>query len=255
MQGDALLLHVRRVLSFANARPIKAPLIRAGLGETFTREIWSETPGGRVGQPVVHPLDQDAIFETAVRSYFDPDFAAKGLHFAMEWFAMPAGYTEMRLLHAFTALENLTNVNLPETEGLLLPPRRFAVLAKRMRAALDGEVRGDGETAFRAGLAAKMQDLNRRPLADKIVRLSEVWAAPMRGLDLSGLAAAVQARNTIVHQGRYYADAEDRAAQVDLWRHITLVREIVARLVLTALHYEGSYMIWDGEQRNGRFPP
>jgi hypothetical protein len=255
LEADKLLLHVRRVMSFAGARPIKAPVIEAGIEATFRQEIWSESTGGMTGHPVVHYLDQDAMFKAAIASYFDAPIKAKNLFFAMEWFAMPASYTEMRLVHAMTALENLVDYNLADEEKFYLPDARFNKLSKAMRAGLAGKIQADGEAAFRQALSAKMMDLNRKPIFEKTQILINRWGVPMAGLSLDDFGDAISARNRIIHRGHYYDDETARSQTRNLWDYVLTVRELVARMILTTLGYRGSYLSFLKGQTSGIFPP
>jgi hypothetical protein len=254
-EAELLLLHVRQIMSFAMAQVIKVPLIQMGADGYFEQTIWSETDGGRVGQPLIHYLDQTAMFETAVSSFFDPAIPAKGLSFAMEWFAMPARYTEMRLLHALTALENLVEENLGEEDSFFLREGRFETLSKAMRRALDSLIEGEAEGVFRRGLASKMRDLNRRTLFEKAMLLVERWGVSLESFVPADLKAAIKARDLIVHRGRYYEDAAGSPEQPSLWDHILIVRELVARMIFTALGFKGSYLCFIGGQHTRTWPP
>ena len=84
----------------------------------------------------------------------------------------------------------------------------------------------------------KLEDLNRRPLKDKILLLALRWDVPMDGVSQEALAAAKRALDYILHRGRY---EPPEGSESDLIDHARLARELVVRFVLAALEFEGTY--------------
>lgn len=257
-QASRLFEHVRHILSFAESRTIKAPLRQTWIGDHYSAVCSSQTKVAGKEMQVFHHLNLQPIFEIAIASFFNPPIAAKKLFFAIEWFAMRATYSETRLLNAMTALENLTNANLLDTDKLMLCEKRFDKIAKGMRQAFSPET--PEETVFRNSLASKMQDLNRRPLKDKVEILAQRWNVPLYDLPVDAIGAAITARNAVVHRGHYYDDDEDQdedaAAKRNLWGHILVTREVAVRFILTALGYKGRYISFlGGAHHDADFPP
>lgn len=245
--------HVRHIMSFAASRHIKAPTTQTWMDQTFKTEVISQTSSRDSGMRVIHFLDLEPVFETAVASFFAPPVAAKKLYFAIEWFAMHASYSETRLLNAMTALENLTNANLEKNEKAFLPAKRFRSVAEMMHQAVPIPA-CDEEIAFRASLCTKMQDLNRRPLLEKITVLAKRWNVPLDDLPPDSLQGAISARNKVVHRGHYY-DETEREKQESLWAHVVVIREIVARMVFAALGFRGRYLSRLGGSCHDAFYP
>lgn len=75
------------------------------------------------GMRVIHFLDQQPFFEAAVKSFFEPPIRVKNLFFAIEWFSMNPSYSEVRLVNAMTALENLVDSNLADHDALIQSPK------------------------------------------------------------------------------------------------------------------------------------
>jgi hypothetical protein len=75
----------------------------------------------------------------------------------------------------------------------------------------------------------------------------------MDGISDESIKAAKQARDRVVHRGQYYEDAKEDEA--DLWTHVTVVREIVTRFLLTAIGYKGRYFSYIGGCHDAVFPP
>lgn len=252
---DEFLEYLRRLMSFGAGRDLKAPLLQVWEASGWTLTVRSQTPGGTTSQPTIHFLDQQPFFAAAVAAFFSPPAPVKHLLFAVEWFTMAAGYTEVRLIHAMTALENLTNANLPAQDAHFLAPKAFDRLARAMRADTAESDDDAALAAFRDALPAKMADLNRRPLHDKIGRLLELWSVPTSDLPEDGLELAIKARNAIVHRGHYYPAGPDAGAERDLWRHVILTRELITRIVMTVVGYQGPRIGWIGGYHLTSYPP
>tara|TARA_R110002124_G_scaffold99960_3_gene246307 strand:+ start:10568 stop:11920 length:1353 start_codon:yes stop_codon:yes gene_type:complete len=256
-QAEALALHLLSCMSLAASRNLKGLVQETWDGGTMEETFYANTDRRGTGQPVVHPMMRQSFFDCAVRAHSQPPVGAKNLSYAIEWFAMDAGYTELRLLHAMTALENLADLNLSPAETRMLPRKRFEVIAKAMRdAARAASVDAENAADFIKALPGRMEDLNRRSLADKILLLGERWGVPLADLlQGDGLPRAIRARNVIVHRGWYYEPANDTPESRDLWDHVRLMREIVVRFVFVALGYQGQYLVYGGSVRQAAFPP
>jgi hypothetical protein len=106
---------------------------------------------------------------------------------------------------------------------------------------------------FVVELNERLADLNRRSIFQKIKTLSERWSVPLDGICDEEIRAAKRARDLIVHRGHYYE--EENEEREDLWGHVTIIREIVVRFLLTAIGYKGSYLSYHGGYHDADFPP
>lgn len=105
-------------------------------------------------------------------------------------------------------------------------------------------------------LNEKLPELNRRSFINKIYRLADRWSVPLVEISREEVSAAIQARNSIVHRGHYYDDGErSNDDLIELWDHVTHVRELVVRFLLTAVGYRGPYISYVGGFHNAQFPP
>ena len=255
-ETEKLLEHIRRIMSLAASCLLRAPVFEFFCGDDVEVLTWSQTP--QEGSPlrIVHFLAQEAIFKAAVTSFFDPPVAAKNLFFAIEWFGMDAGYTEVRLVAAMTALENLIDANAQDEEALIQPRKDFdktrRALRKVIRACLEKWSPSDGDSLLKE-LNEKLVDLNRRPLLAKLDLLGKRWGVPLEDISQANVQAAKNARDRIVHRGQYYEEAKE--TDDDLWTHVMVVREIAARFLLTAIGYEGRYVSYMGGYHDADFPP
>jgi hypothetical protein len=254
-KADRLAEHVRDIMSLASSSVLRVPLIAFYDGDTLTVTAWSQGRAASSAFPIFHFLDLDPIFKTAVRSFFDPPIAVNRLSFAIEWFAMDAIYNEIRLVAAMTALENLIDSNVTESEGLILPKKAFdrtrKVLLNIVRACVAKWATGNEEVL--SEINETLAGLNRRSMLRKLKLLAQRWNVPLHGISDESMRAAKNARDRVVHRGQYYEDAAESDA--DLWTHVTVIREIAVRFLLTAIGFEGRYYSYIGGYHDAVLPP
>jgi len=258
-QADRLLEHIRRVMSFASATVLKGPIIEFFAGDDLKVVALSQTRQASAPFRIFHYLNQQPVFDSAVTSFFSPPFEVKNLFFAIEWFAMEATYNEVHLVNAMTALENLVESNLGDSAALIRPKKEFDKTRKVLRIVLRqcidkwsiDEARNAEESVQE--LNERLADLNRRSIFQKLMILAERWSVPLDGIDKDKIKAAKQARDRIVHRGHYYEHGKEGSGE--LWEHVTVVREIVVRFLLTAIGYRGSYFSYIGGCHDAQFPP
>jgi hypothetical protein len=257
-RSERLLDHIRKVMSLAAATMLKAPIRFFVHDGKWEIHALSQSQQQRASLRVVHDLDQEKIFDTAVQTFFRPVISANNITFAIEWLAMDAAYNETRLINAMTALENLLNSNLSESEQLYQSPRVFEKIRREIRRftleCMDRLAPG-GSVPGPEVLSAKLNDLNRKPLIDKIYLLAKHWSVPIEDLDRQNISSSIAARNKIVHRGQYYDnDGRSNDSLTDLWDHAMLIRELVARFILTSYGYVGPYCTYVGGFKNVKFP-
>lgn len=253
-EADNLLNHIRRVMSFAASIHLKSPVQEFTVGEVKEITVYSQDTQHPATMRTFHILELDAIFEAAVSSFFDPPVEARDLFFAFEWFAMPSTYNEVRLVNAMTTLESLVASNVKEEEALVQPPKDFEksrrVLRGVIRQCLEKWPAEDADAALQE-LNEKLGDLNRRSFRRKLYILAGRWGVPLDDISESGVSAAIRARNAVVHSGHHYAVNDDER----LWEHMTVVREVAVRFLLTALGFRGQYVSHLGGFHHATFPP
>lgn len=258
-EADNLLEHIRRIMSFATAAALKAPVVEFYAGDIVKIIVLSQSRTTSAPMRIFHHLDQQPIFDAAVNYFFNPPIKVNNLFFAIEWFAMEASYSEVRLVNAMTAIENLVASNLDENDSLIRPKKEFEntrrLLRKVLRQCIAKWSYSDTNKADEivSDINEKLADLNRRSIIQKIITLSERWSVPLDDIGNDKIKAAKQARDLIVHRGHYSnLGAGDKDA---LWQHVTVVREIVVRFLLTALGYRGQYFSYMNGCHESTFPP
>jgi hypothetical protein len=101
-------------------------------------------------------------------------------------------------------------------------------------------------------ITAKLAELQRRSLRRKLDILLERWSVPMEGITKAMIRSAFNACNEIIHEGRYFVEGEIRP---ELWDHYCIIREIVTRLIFSAIGFGGRYISHLGGYHEISFPP
>ena len=83
--------------------------------------------------------------------------------------------------------------------------------------------------------------------------MANQWGVPFDGISDVEIRAAKKARDLIIHRGYYYEEGNNY--QDDLWKHVTIIREILVRFILTAIGYEGDYISYFGGAHQAKFFP
>jgi len=258
-EAEKLLWHVQRVMSFASATVLRVPRIEFYTGDDLEVVTSSQSRQASAHMPTFHFREQQPIFEAAVTNFFTPPFDVKNLFFAIEWFAMDTTYNEVRLVNAMTVLENLVASNLGDDDVLIRPSKEFDQTKSDLRKVIKAWVSkwsiNEDEKAKEVLVEfnEKFGDLNRRSIQEKLHILAERWKVPLDGINKEAIKAAINARNRIIHRGHYYDDTSGK--QDDLWEHVTVVREIVVRFLLTAIGYQGRYVSHLGGYHHAKFSP
>tara|TARA_R110002074_G_scaffold96954_2_gene210533 strand:- start:3815 stop:5131 length:1317 start_codon:yes stop_codon:yes gene_type:complete len=255
-EAEKLLEHMRRILSLAAASFLRAPILEFFHGDWSETTIFSETQQVQSAIRLIHVLDQDAIFDVAIRSFYDSKIEIKQLFFAIEWFSMEATYNEIRLINIMTAIENLLDANLKDDENQLLSATQFKKLRREVASAVQRSfdtLELEGGAELYTEISEKYPELNRRSLLRKLEILASKWNVPLEDIGIEKIKAAKRARDRIVHKGQYYEEA--KSADSDLWTHFTVAREVAVRFLFTAIGYEGGYISHMGGYHQANFPP
>jgi hypothetical protein len=255
--GRQLLDHVRRVMSFAAGTIVTDPVSEFRYHDQIEVTVLLLSSQRQSHSPTFHELDRQGIFDKAVTSFYSLKQPIENLWMALEWFSMEATYNEVRLVNAMTALENIVSSNTRHVSQLLTGSqlRRLRPdLLNAIQGFLEKEVPDPSDRKrLTEELDLKLPELRRRPLKRKLGVLIQNRSIPMNGITETMIDSAISARNDIIHEGRYYVPGD--AVKDDLWKHICVIRELVTRIVLTSLGYEGRYISQMGGYAHAIFPP
>ena len=243
-ESDRLLTHIARVLSFACDTYLRPVLEERFYSEGLTVRIARQ---GRASAPFMapfHELHMEPIFACACDSYFTRHDAIEQLDAAIRWMTAPVAYDESRLINAMSALENVLDRCGLEEVDTFMTPSSFKRVASRVRALLT-------EVAVPEGMAGKVPELNRRPLGEKVTALLAARGIIVTDMPEGWLATVIRQRNTVVHTGVSgdFGEQEPDTLDNTIW-----VREVVTRIVLDQLGFEGAFRSWLHHDEQLRFP-
>jgi len=114
---------------------------------------------------------------------------------------------------------------------------------------------GNTFKGLRCQLYEKIGEFERRSFKRKLCALLAKLAVPTEDLGEARISAAIDARNQVVHQGVYGQADEEGAWTMDLWGHLTVIRELVTRIVFGTVGYRGPYLTHVGGTRDAVFLP
>jgi len=229
-----LLDHVLMIMSFAAGTYIRAPIRETYANDSVETHVWRLSEGE---QPFIAPmshLNLDRIFGAAVSTY-ESFKNYKGLKAAIEWLLMPTTYNELTFVKGMVALEHLVAENKPPITNPFTEKQR-ADLRNHVSAWL--LINGLPEDQA-SQIVGKLTNIGAPTLAAKITAMLDEWKVPTGYLPPKAIKTVVDVRNKIVHSGIYYG--KNQKTDVKLWTHITVLYEMLTRIVLTLLNYSGPY--------------
>jgi len=202
---------------------------------------------GRASPPFMapfHELHMEPIFASACDSFFTRHEAVEELDAAIRWITAPVAYDESRLINAMSALENiLDRCGLDEVDTFM-NGSAFKRVASRVRELLR-------ELGVPEGMMAKVPELNRRSLAEKVMALLAARGVAVHDMPEGWLATVIRQRNIIVHTG-VSGDFGDQ--EPDTLDHTIWVREVVNRIILERLGFVGAFRSWLHHDEQLHFP-
>lgn len=253
MEVEKLFDHVLNIMSFASGTALRAPVfefIDGGEVELVTlSQVKQEPPH----LPPFSRRDLAAIFGRAVETHFNAPFAAEKIHHAIGWYCVSSPHDEVNLVTAMTVLESLISANLSDEDTQVQNKADFEKLRKKISTVAKDHfenISNDPKVRHQlvAELNEKLSDLNRRTLKQKLDMLAAQSGMSMDGISDEQIKGAKRARDRVVHRGFYESPDPD-----ELWEHMLVARELVTRLILTVLEYEGTYRSYIGGFKDQMF--
>ena len=254
---------ILRMVSLGAGRMVSWSARETYLGGTLHHlELRGRRHSGPPFDPLFDHLELGRALQLAARHYSRELASRTGLDVAVDWYVMPHSYSEARFMASMTALEHLVSKH-ATAAGAVLPWKVYRVARSAMESALKSqEMRQELADALRAHgvsddkvestvssalaqLEANLGKPNGRSFRDSIVRLLSDYS--VRHDDITpAVAALVKVRNDIAHRG-LRQDGED---QVPFRRVVSALRELLRRLFVSILEYEGEYTSHlDGPER------
>lgn len=252
---DAIVSRILDMISFAEGGLIRWSARRI---ESQQGLIAIDCEGSKESGPafdgVFHHLNLQPVLELAVERYSEELCQKTGFAVALEWFVHHPRYAELQLIAAATALEHLVAVfvksnGVPKVVSTELFDGIIGAMKGLWREAANGANETDRARIPR--MISKLGQLNDGSFYDKLAALIGSYKVPLAGLDLKEIKLAIDARNVVVHRGSYRNQEEHR----NLRRHVSVLRELLKRIFLSLLHFEGEYFSLLNGPEWVRFPP
>jgi len=191
-----------------------------------------------------HYLTFQEIFDCACESYFSNHEAALELDATIRWMTAQIAYDENRLLNAMSAIECILDRS--EIDGLntYFGAAKFNKLAKKVRKILR-------ELNVPDEMLQKVAELNRKSLSERVLALVDAEDIPAHDFPDQWLAEIIKQRNHIVHRG---VSSNTDGDEPDVLDHAIWARELVTRVILKRIGFEGGYRSWLHSDEMLRFP-
>jgi hypothetical protein len=243
--ADQAVDRILRVLSLAQGRSITWSVREVARGaEGMDILFRGANRTTKPDYPLIPHLHLDPILEAAVR-YAERPEGSTGLDRAIGWMLMNPQFTEGAFVAGMVSLESLLTLHLPDEEARILPSGDFRRLTKDLRAVLRNH---SGVSADQADqLSEHLGGLNSTSLGRKLETFFRRTAVSVDDL-LPDLPRLVSARNQLVHTGRLKEEPS-------LDEFVTVLRELLSRVVLTLLEYKGPYVSYLPAYDVKPFPP
>jgi hypothetical protein len=220
-------------------------------------EFYGSKRTGKAHDGVGHFLHLQPFLELAVSRYSKSLRRRTGMQVGLQWFLFQPSYFEFQLLSGVTALEHLVATFVKQrTSPRIVHPRRFRALyasVAEVLAAARQRIRGPKAAVVHEQLhrlANKFAMANEPSFREKLLAMLRFYGVPIAGLE-KPIAAAIQARNVVVHTGVYRDPTEYR----ELYVHVVVIRELLKRIFLTLLGYAGQYHSMLNGPEWVEFPP
>jgi hypothetical protein len=162
---------------------------------------------------------------------------------------MHPNYLEVQLLTAMTALEHL--VSKYTSHRTISPPidkNTFATLIKPMLETAYDQVSATLTSPGIQRVRDRIANLNHVTLKDQLWAMLASYNVPLGGIG-DRINPAIDVRNDIVHSGHHLGEFKD------LHLHVVVLRELLKRVFLSLLEFQGQYECWLNGQEWITFPP
>lgn len=241
-EADKFLTHMHRGISLVHGGRLQTPRFDDISGHEWKTTFFSGD-AFRSEFPVQHQLNHGPMLQALVDRYFSKGPLPEILWTALGWMQSDTTFDDLRFLTAMTALETIIESELPEKRGTTLAKPAF----KTLRGALDATVAASTLSDIdKAIFSTRLAGINRKSFAEKINALFDHYQIPRTDFEGDAIPRLVKLRNDIVHRGQM-------PDGVDGWPLIILVRELITRILLSALDFKGSYCCYVGGLHDRQF--
>lgn len=252
--ADDALEHILKVVSLADGKPLSWSLRELFHNDRLVQiTFYGARHTGSPQDNVFHFLDLWPVLTLAVNKYTPALRARTGIELAIDLFLLHPSHLELRLITAMTALEHLVSIH--QKSNPVAPPlddTTFKQLKRALKSAYDDTSRtltpGDELKKRLARVRERIGNLNHVTFKDRLWPMLRDYGVPLVGIE-SRINDAIEARHDIVHTGMHAAPFES------FYLHVAVLRELLKRIFLTLLCYEGQYQSYLNGPQWLAFPP
>ncbi|MEI7297047.1 hypothetical protein WCQ02_33380 [Paraburkholderia tropica] len=228
-QADAMIGFVHRGICFGRGNRSQVPVTECIHGGALELVFYSG-PSSPPGLAVIPPFDQQRFLEALVRRHESSTAFPSALWTVVGWLQSDTGFDEGRFLVAMTALETVLGCVL-SVDNYVAPKADFEVLRDQLLTTVKCFSIGEDSRAIFEG---KVRGLNQRSFSQKIDSLIRRYALPTDVFSEEAIKSIIKLRNDVVHRGVV-------ASRGPMWESVLLVRDLVSRVILRELDYNGSH--------------
>lgn len=216
---------------------------------------------GKPNHPIFHYLNMQPILELAINKYNKEIRYESGFGIALEQFLIPSLYLETQFTTCFMAIEHFVNIFASSrTRNTILTEEEFTDFIKpevieglkraKISLKISREVKAvkDGLHKPFEAIKGKINELNRYPFIQNMWNFLNETKVPLDGLSRKEIDKIVQTRNKIIHSGSNISLSKEKQ------HGLSLLRELLTRIFLTLLKYEGEYSSYLNGHQYVRFP-
>lgn len=238
--AEAFLKYIRQGLGFARGGWLQVPAVKYYTGDKC--EVTFYAGSGSQGELPVQYFHLAPYCKRLTARYFEGESIPDIIWAAVDWMQIDTMYHEVRFLTGMIALEALST-KLPDTLKKYMPSDKFKPVQKELKTIIDQTI----DTESKQRLIDRIGNLNEKSFKERIEALFDHYGIESTDFDDNIIRSMVSLRNKLIHRGV----AEDRH---ELWENIILVRELIARIFLKEIGFEGRYDCYIGGQHTRLFP-
>jgi hypothetical protein len=248
---DERAQHVLRIISLADGKNLVWSIRQTKKDEQIiATELYGRRHAGPGRGQIFSPFDLQPILDLAVTNYSPELREQTGIDTAISFFLITSPHIEVQLLIAMAAIEHLTSIHKAHHPvSTPLPCEVFAKVKEDLTRTYDLATASftiDEKSAKR--VRDKIGTLNQTTFHDDLGSMLQQYKVPAGDLS-DRVKRARQARNDIAHRGT--CDLDFRA----FYDHVRVLQELLTRIFLTLLEYEGKYQSFLDGPSWRRFPP
>ncbi len=216
--------------------------------QTITRYYGKQKSDRRIFA-VFHPLNPEPTLKLCLERYTEEISTQTGFSIAIKWLLEPQHYTDITYLSLFCALEHLIDRFADKHISPLLEKHQKKVVKKELERTIKTLDNSILTRDIRKHLIKNLEGVFRLSLNDKLDMLCKHYRVSWDGIH--DAAKLINIRNRIVHGGCFSREEDESDHLYDYVAHL---RELLVRILLGILDYEGKYFSYLDGQRHVTLP-